>query len=94
MTLDGEFSNGSYIVLDIQNYFECIIKKHETLTYNPPIRVHNNRIENRITSKIKTGYYLEILSSKTMRLLRSTKRRIIKTKIANMFLESKSHSYC
>ena len=30
-------------------------------------------MENRITFKIKTGYYLEFLMSETMKLLRSTK---------------------
>ena len=28
---------------------------------NPPIRIYVNKIENRITSKIKRGYYLEVL---------------------------------
>ena len=32
-----------------------------------------NKIENRITFKIKTGYYLELLTPETMKLLRSTK---------------------
>ena len=30
-----ELSYGSYYVSDIQDYFEYIIKKHETLTDNP-----------------------------------------------------------
>ena len=29
--------DGSYSLEDIQDYFEFIIKKHETLTENPPI---------------------------------------------------------
>ena len=28
--------NGSYSISDIKDYFEFIIKKHETLTENPP----------------------------------------------------------
>ena len=33
-----------------------------------------NKIENRITFKIKTGYYLKLLISKTMKLLGNTSR--------------------
>ena len=29
--------DGSYSISDIQDYFEVIIKKHETLTENPPV---------------------------------------------------------
>ena len=39
-----------------------------------------NRIENRITFKIKNGYYLELLTPKTMKLLGSTESKIIKDK--------------
>ena len=38
-----------------------------------------NKIENRITFKIKRGYYLELLTSKTMKLLGSTKSKITKS---------------
>ena len=34
-----------------------------------------NKIENRITFKIKTGYYLELLTPEAMKLLRSTNIR-------------------
>ena len=37
-----------------------------------------NKIENRITFKIKTGYYLELLMPETIKLLGSTKSKIIK----------------
>ena len=37
-----------------------------------------NRIENRITFKIKSGYYLELLTPGTMKLLRSTEGKITK----------------
>ena len=39
-----------------------------------------NKIENRITFKIKTGYYLEILTSERMKLLGSIKSKINKNK--------------
>ena len=45
---------GSYSIEDIQDYFELIIKKHETLTEYPPVQVYPNKIRNRIAFKIKT----------------------------------------
>ena len=37
------------------------------------MRIYVNKIENRITFEIKTGYYLELLTPETMKLLGSTK---------------------
>ena len=68
--------DGSYSIEDIQDYFEFIIKKHETLTENPPIEIYLNKSKNRIVFKIKTGYKLELLSSETMKLLGSTKKDV------------------
>ena len=42
-------------------------KKHETLTENPPMKIHANKIENRITFKIKSGNYLGLLMPKTIK---------------------------
>ena len=39
-----------------------------------------NRIENIITFKIKGGYYLELLTPETMKLLGSTESKITKDK--------------
>ena len=39
-----------------------------------------NRIENRILFKIKSGYYLQLLTPETMKLLGSTERKISKDK--------------
>ena len=39
-----------------------------------------NRIENRITFKIKSGYYLGLLTPETMKLLGSTESKITKDK--------------
>ena len=75
-----ELPDGSYSVSDIQDYFEYIIKKHETVTDNPSIRIYINKIENRITFKINTGYYLKLLTPETMKLLGSTKSKISKDK--------------
>ena len=40
-----------------------------------------NKIENRITFKIKTRYYLELLTHETMKKLGSTKSKITKDRI-------------
>ena len=75
---------GSYSIFDIEDYFEHIIKKHETLSENPPIQIYRSKIKNRIVFKIKTGYKLELLTPETMKLLRSTKKMLIKIKMEKM----------
>ena len=72
--------DGSYSVSDIQDYFEYILKKHSESVDNPSIRMYINRIENRITFQIKNGYYLELLTPETMKLLGSTEIKITKDK--------------
>ena len=62
---------------DIQDYFEFIIKKHKTLTKNPPIQIYPNKMKNRIVFKVKTGCKLELLSPGTMKLLGSAKKDVI-----------------
>ena len=47
-------------------------------TVNPSIRIYINKIENRITFKIKTENCLELLTTETMKLLGSTKSKITK----------------
>ena len=53
-----ELSDGSYSVLNIQDYSEYIIKKHEVVIDNTPIRICLNKIENRTTFKIKKNMIL------------------------------------
>ena len=65
---------------DVQDYFEYIIKKHETIADNPPVQIYFNKVKNRIVFKIKTGYKLELHSEETMKLLGSSKRDIDKNK--------------
>ena len=65
-------------ILNIRDYFEYILKEHETVTDNPSIMIYVNKMENRITFKIKTSYYLELLMPETMKLLGSTKSKITK----------------
>ena len=81
-TWNDEFNlpDGSYSVTDIQDYFEHIIKKHETMADNPPVQIYVNEIKNRIVFKIKTGYKLELLSKETMQLLVSSKKDTDKNK--------------
>ena len=64
-----ELPIGSYSVSYIQDYFEYILKRHSESVDNPSIRIYVNKIENRITFKIKNGYYLEHLTPETMKLL-------------------------
>ena len=77
-TEEFELPDGSNSVSDIHNYFQNILKKHETVTDNLSIMVSVNKIENRITFKIKTELYLELLMPETMKLLGSTKSKITK----------------
>ena len=56
------------------------LKKHVENTANPSIRIYINKIENRITLKIKTQYYVKLLTPETMNLLGSTKSKIAKDK--------------
>ena len=65
--------DGSHSVPDLQNYFEYIIKKHETITdENSPIKIYAINIKNRIVFKIKVGYVLQLLTKQTMDLLGSS----------------------
>ena len=64
-----EIPYGSYSISDIQDYFEYILKKHHENVDNPLIKIYVNKIENRIKFKIQNGYYLELLTPETMKLL-------------------------
>ena len=69
-----ELPDGSYLVSDIQDYFEWILKKHNDNIDYPSIKIYVNKVENRIT------YYLEILTPETMKLLGSTESKTTKDK--------------
>ena len=64
--------DGSYSISDIQDYFEYIINKHETLTKNLSVLIYVNKIKSRIVFRTKTGCKIELLSLETMKLLEST----------------------
>ena len=63
--------DGSYSIVARQNYFEYIIKKHETIANVSPVLIYVNEINNRFALKIRSGYKFELLSKETMRLLGS-----------------------
>ena len=71
-----DLPDGSYSIDDIQDYFEFIIKKHETLTEDPPVEIYQNKIKDKIVFKIKAGYKLEFLTPETMRLLGSKRKDV------------------
>ena len=77
-TWSEEFNlpDGLYSIPDIQHYFSCILKKDDENVDNSPIIIYINKIENRITFKIKSGYFLELLTPETMKLLGSTESKI------------------
>ena len=57
-----DLPDGFYSIDDIQDYFEFIIKNHETLTEDLPIEIYLNKMKNRIVFKIKIGYKFELLT--------------------------------
>ena len=75
-----ELPNGSYSVSDIQDYFEYNLEKHGEDIDEASVQILVNKIENKITFKVKKGYSLELLTPETMKLLESTKNKIIKDK--------------
>ena len=75
-----ELPDGSYSVSDNQDYFEYILEKHVEDTDEPWVQIYVNKIENRITFKIKDGYTLELLTPETMKLLGSIKNKITEDK--------------
>ena len=75
-----ELPDGSYSISDIQDYFEYILKKHSENVDNSSVRVYVNKIENRITFKSKSGYYLELLTPETVKLFGSDESKITKDK--------------
>ena len=79
-----DLPDGSYSISNIQDYFEFIIKTRN-LTENLLVQSYPNKIKNRIVFKIKTSYKLGLLTHETMRLLGSTKKALIKIKMAKTY---------
>ena len=61
-----------FFIFSTPDYFGYITEMHETLTCNPPVRIYIDKIENKITCKIKSECHLELLTPEMMKLLGST----------------------
>ena len=72
--------DGSFFVSNIQDYFGYILKKHVENNDDPSIKIYVNEIEKRITFKLKTTYYLALLTTETIKLFGSNKSNITKDK--------------
>ena len=72
----------------IQENFKCTLRKHEQKVNdnNSSIKIYVNKIEHRITFKIKTASYLEHLMLETIVLLGCTKIKLTKEKMVEMGL--------
>ena len=46
-----DLPDGSYSIENIQNYFEFIIKKQESLSENPPVQIYPIKLETELFSK-------------------------------------------
>ena len=75
-----DLPDASYCVSDIQDYFDFIIKKYETIADNPHVQIYVNKMKSRIVFKIKTGYKLELLSGETMQLLENSEKDVDQNK--------------
>ena len=81
-TWNGKFElpDGLYSVSDIQDYFDYILKRLGENTDKPSVLIYVNKTEDRVTFKIKVGYSLDLLTTETMKLLRSIENKITKDK--------------
>ena len=72
------------IVRILYQIFKIILrifkKKHGEDIDEPSVQIYVNKIENRVTFKIKNGYSLDLLMPETMKLLGSTENKISKDK--------------
>ena len=59
-------------------------KKHETVADKPPVQIYVNKRKNRTVFRVKTGYKLELLTEKTMQLLKSSRKVIDQNKTGEL----------
>ena len=81
--LQHEMKNLNYLMDHIlYQIFKIILsifkKKRGEETDNSSIEIYGNKIKNRITFKIKTRYYLELLTPETIKLLGNNRNKIAK----------------
>ena len=67
-----------HILYQMFNIILVIYQKSIGRTVNSLRQIYINKIENRITFKIKIGYYIELLTPKAMKLVETTKIEIKK----------------
>ena len=60
--------------------FWVYFKKNNESVDNPSLTIWVCKIENRITIKVKRGYYFELLTPETMKLFGSTENKTTKDK--------------
>ena len=67
-TWNDEFKlrDESNSISDIQDYFQYILKKHVESVDKPSVQIYVNKIDNRVTFKIKNGYSFELLTPETI----------------------------
>ena len=70
-----ELPERSYTVADIDNYFQFIVEKH-TKDRKDDIKIYVNKIDNRVTFKLKSGVTLELMTPETQKLLGSSLKTI------------------
>ena len=90
-----------WIILNIRYsrlFWVYLKKKHGENIDNPSIRLYINKIENRITFKIKTAYFLKLLAPETMKLLEITGNEITKNengeKVTHLEITEVALVYC
>ena len=88
-----ELSDGSYSVSVIHNYLEYVLKKHGENIDNPSVQIYVNKIENRVTFKVKNACTLQLLTPETMKLLGSNENKITKDKYGKTYRISKLQKY-
>ena len=67
--------DGSYSIADIQDHFELIIKKNETLTGNPPVQIHPNKIKKKDRFLNKNRIKIRIIISRNDETIREYIKR-------------------
>ena len=73
-----DLPDDSYSISNVQDYFEFIIKKHETLTGNQSIQIYPNKIKKKQNCFQNKDwlYKLQLLTPETMKLLGSTNKNV------------------
>ena len=70
-----DLPDGSYSISDIQDYFEYIIKKHETIADDPLVQIYLNKIKNGIFLKNKDRLYIKTFIRRNNEIIRNLKKR-------------------